>query len=233
MTTGELLTVDQAIVRMEELAAALPPRDGVAVFNRMYLKVTVLVRERLAGAYFDDPAALAELDAVFAARFLAAVDADRAGHRVAACWRPLFELRDRPGIHPLQFALAGMNAHIENDLPLAVLETCSRLGRRPAALAADYQRINDLLAQVEDEVRDELLPGPEELQLADPLLHVIGVWSIDKARDAAWASVLALWELRGLRLAYDAVASALAGSVGMVGRALLTPLDGAGAPGRG
>jgi len=228
MTISQAPTVEQAIERMREIGAGLAESDGVAVFNRMYLTVTELVRDRLGEAYFDDPAALAELDAVFAARYLAAVDADRASHRPTACWRPLFELRTHPGIHPLQYALAGMNAHIEHDLPLAVLATCERLGRTPHQLEADYQRINLLLAQVEDQVRDALLPGPDDLPVADPLMHVIGVWSIDKARDAAWASLLALWELRRVPPAFHALAAALSGSVGMASRALLTPLNGAG-----
>ncbi|MCX5209091.1 DUF5995 family protein [Kitasatospora sp. NBC_00240] len=226
MTISDSLTVDQAVDRMRALRDLLPAADGVAVFNRMYLTVTELVRDRLTDGYFEDPPAVAALDALFAGRYLRAVDAAAAGTRPPACWRPLFELRGHPGIHPLQFALAGMNAHIEHDLPLAVLDTCRQLGRRPAELAADYRRINDLLAQVEDEVRDSLLPGPDELPLADPLLHVAGVWSIDRAREAAWASVLALWELRPVPFAYTAVSTALDGSVGMVCRALLTPLDG-------
>ncbi|GAA2822867.1 DUF5995 family protein [Kitasatospora paracochleata] len=227
MTISDALTVDQVIARMDELRAALPPSDGVAVFNGMYLTVTRLVRERLDQAYFDDPAAMAELDGLFAGRYLAAVDDDRAGRRPNPCWRPLFDLRATPGIHPLQYALAGMNAHIEHDLPLAVLDTCRSLGRHPEQLATDYHRINDLLAQVEDQVRDELLPGPDDLPVAAPLMHVVGVWSIDRAREAAWASVLALWELRRVRPAYQLAVDALARSVGMVSRALLTPLDGA------
>ncbi|GAA2093739.1 hypothetical protein GCM10009759_20710 [Kitasatospora saccharophila] len=105
--TAPVLTVDQVVDRMTQLAAGLPLGDGVAVFNAMYLTVTRLVRDHLATAYFDDPATMAELDSVFAARYLAAVDDDRAGRRPAACWRPLFELRAAPGVHPLQFALAG------------------------------------------------------------------------------------------------------------------------------
>ncbi|MGW4816005.1 DUF5995 family protein [Kitasatospora cineracea] len=219
--TAPVLTVDQVVDRMTQLAAELPPADGVAVFNAMYLTVTRLVRDHLAAGYFDDPAAMAELDAVFAARYLTAVDDDRAGRRPAACWRPLFDLRAAPGVHPLQFALAGMNAHIENDLPLAVLDTCRLTGRTPDQLHADYLRINTLLAQVEAQVRTALLPVP----VGSPLLHVLSVWSIDRARDAAWASVLTLWELRRLPPARALVADALSGSVGMVSRALLTPLS--------
>lgn len=225
MTISEALTVDQVIDRMERLQATLPAGDGVGVFNHMYLRVTRLVAERLADGHFADPAGMSELDAVFAARYLEAVEAAASGRRPAHCWRPLFDLRGRTGIHPLQFALAGMNAHIEHDLPLSVLDTCRLLGQEPEDVRADYHRINDVLAQVEAEVREELLPCPDDLHAADRLLHVIGVWSIDRARDAAWASVLALWELRQSPLVEDAVAAALSRSVGMVSRALLTPVE--------
>ncbi|KJK58890.1 DUF5995 family protein [Saccharothrix sp. ST-888] len=226
MTTTDVLTVDQVLDRMRELAATLPQGDGVEVFNGMYLTVTELVRERLAAAYFDDPAGMARLDAVFAARYLSAVDTADSGGRTDACWRPLFELRGNPGIHPIQFAVAGMNTHIEHDLPLSVLDCCLALGLEPREAEADFHRVNDLLAQVEAQVREELLPAPEALRIADPLMHVVGVWSIDRARDAAWASVLGLWELRNAPHAYEAVTAALSGSVGMVSRALLTPLSG-------
>ena len=116
-----------------------------------------------------------------------------------------------------------MNAHIEHDLPLAVVDTCHRLGREPHDVAADYHRVNDLLARVEARVRESLLPDGGLLDAADPLLHLSGVWSVDKAREAAWASVLALWRLRPLPLAYAAVSAALDGSVGVLCRALLTP----------
>jgi hypothetical protein len=224
MTISEALTVDQAVARMEALQSALPAGDGVAVFNRMYLRVTRLVRERLGETYFADPAGISELDAVFASRYLDAVEAAAEGRRPAPCWRPLFDLRNRPGIHPLQYALAGMNTHIEHDLPLSVLDTCRLLGTRPEDVRADYHRINDLLAQVEAEVREELLPGPQAPAAAEALLHVLGVWSIDRAREAAWATVEALWELRHTPAVEDAVAGTLSRTVGMVSRALLTPV---------
>ena len=46
-------------------------------------------------------------------------------------WQPLFERRADPGIEPIQFALAGMNAHINHDLPLAVVATCPTWTARP------------------------------------------------------------------------------------------------------
>ncbi|MFG3053148.1 DUF5995 family protein [Kitasatospora sp. NPDC048239] len=219
-----LARVDAVIGRLRAVGAGLPEEDGVAVFNAVYLTVTELVRRRLDEPCFADPAAMAELDAVFAGRYLLAVDAVGAGRRPPACWRPLFELRAHPGVHPVQFALAGMNAHIQHDLPLAVVETCDRLGCEPQALAGDYQRIGGLLAEVETAVRERLMPGPDVLELAEPLTHLLGAWTVDAARDAAWASALALRALHGVPLASRALTAALDGSVGLLGRALLTPL---------
>ncbi|WP_329486544.1 DUF5995 family protein [Kitasatospora sp. NBC_01246] len=230
-------TVDEVLGRLRAIGAGLPLDDGVAVFNRMYLTVTDAVRRRLArpehsrGApdrlgrpYFADPAGMAELDVVFAGRYLLALDAEAAGRPVPACWRPLFALRAHRGVHPLQFALAGMNAHIQHDLPLAVLDTCRRLGCGPERLAGDYHRVNDLLAGVETAVREQLMPGPDALERAEPLTHLLGTWSVDTAREAAWATVRALWQLRGVPSAAAALAAALDTSVGLLGRALLTPL---------
>ncbi|MEU9040906.1 MULTISPECIES: DUF5995 family protein [unclassified Kitasatospora] len=223
-TVTEAATVEEVVGRLREIGAGLPQADGVAVFNRLYLDVTEAVRERLADGYFADPAAMAELDVVFAGRYLRAVAADAAGQEPPACWRALFALRAHPGVHPLQFALAGMNAHIQHDLPLAVVDTCRRRGCEPAAVEKDYHRINGVLAEVEAAVRERLMPGPDLLDHAEPLTHRLGAWSVASAREGAWTAVAALWELRHLPGAARAFAAALDGSVGLLGHALLLPL---------
>ncbi|MFJ8622896.1 DUF5995 family protein [Kitasatospora sp. NPDC093550] len=222
------ITVEEVVVRLREIGAGLPPADGVAVFNRLYLDVTEAVRDRLGVGYFADPRAMAELDVVFAGRYLRAVAADAAGQEPPACWRPLFALRAHPGVHPLQFALAGMNAHIQHDLPLAVVDTCRRRGCEPADVERDYHRVNGLLAGVERAVRERLMPGPDLLEHAEPLTHLVGAWSVGAAREEAWSAVGALWELRHLPNAARAFAAVLDGSVGLLGRALLLPLEPAG-----
>ncbi|WP_063752772.1 DUF5995 family protein [Streptomyces sp. NRRL S-350] len=223
-TVGDAATVEEVVGRLREIGAALPPADGVAVFNRLYLDVTQAVRDRLGPGYFADPPAMAELDVVFAGRYLRAVAADAAGREPPACWRPLFALRAHPGVHPLQFALAGMSAHIQHDLPLAVVDTCHRRGCGPGDVEEDYHRINGVLADVEAAVREQLMPGPDLLERAEPLTHLLGTWSVEAAREAAWSAVAALWELRHVPVAARAFAAALDCSVGLLGRALLLPL---------
>lgn len=215
------------MARMRALGAALPPRDGVAVFNRVYLAVTEEVGRRLTDGYFQDPAATQDLDVRFAARYLAAVDAVAAGRRPSACWRPLFQLRRHPGVRPLQFALAGMNAHIGHDLALALVETCRERKAEPEELEGDFDRVGTLLTGLEERIREDLMPGPDLLDVADPLTHLVGAWSLDKARGAAWAAFRALWGLRGLPELTEEFVERVDESVGLVGRFLLTPLPGA------
>lgn len=218
--------VVEVLARMRALAAALPAEDGVAVFNGVYLAVTEAVARRIGDGAFQDPAAAGELDIRFARRYFAAVDATAAGLRPPACWRPLFQLRRHPGVHPLQFALAGINAHIGHDLALAVLDTCRALECEPAALETDFDRVGGVLTSLEEGIRERLMPGPDVLDVADPLTHLIGSWSLDKARDGAWAAARALWIVRRLPDVTEELTERLDAGVGLVGRMLLTPLPG-------
>jgi hypothetical protein len=216
--------VDGVISRMRALDAVLPARDGVAVFNRVYLAVTEAVDRRIDAGRFPDARAAITLDVRFAERYLAAVDAVSQERRPPACWRPLFQFRRHPGVRPLQFALAGVNAHIGHDLALAVVDTCRTLACEPGDLEDEFDQVGDLLLSLEDRIREELTPGPELLRIADPLTHLLGAWSLERARDAAWTAARALWALRGLPDVAGEFTERLDTAVGFAGRMLLTPL---------
>ena len=216
--------VDAVVSRMRAISAALPERDGVAVFNRVYLTVTEEIDRRLDTGEFPDPRAAIALDVRFAERYLAAVDAAAADRRPPACWRPLFQLRHHPGVRPLQFALAGINAHIGHDLALAVVDACRTLGCEPPDLEDEFDRVGELLVALEERIREDLMPGPDLLQIADPLTHLLGSWSLERARDAAWVAARALWALRHCADMTEEFAERLDTAVGFAGRMLLTPL---------
>src|SRR5205823_3635296 len=109
--------VAAVIARMQAIDASLPANDGVAWFNRLYLRVTEAVQAELARTTFADAAFLARVDVAFANLYFAALEDTKAAPRA---WQPLLTCRRKRGIAPLQFAFAGMNAHINYDLPLAL-----------------------------------------------------------------------------------------------------------------
>ncbi|MEU5593879.1 DUF5995 family protein [Streptomyces sp. NPDC020298] len=217
-------SVEAVVSRMRALDGTLPARDGIAVFNRVYLAVTEEVERRLHAGAFSDVRAATALDVRFAERYLAAVDAVADDRRPPACWRPLFQLRRHPGVRPMQFALAGINAHIGHDLALAVVDTCRALGCEPADLEDEFDRVGDLLVALEERIREDLMPGPDLLQIADPLTHLLGSWSLERAREATWSAARALWALRRFEDLAEEFTDRLDSAVGFAGRMLLTPL---------
>jgi len=220
-------SVQDVIARLRSIDDELPSGDGAAVFNRMYLTVTEMVAARLSGGgkVFRDPEFMEHLDVTFASLWLEAYDA--AGDAMPKAWAPLFESRHNSLVLPIQFALAGMNSHIAHDLPVAVIETCRTHGASPgdAGVRDDYEAVNDLLAACEAKIRRSFLT--EAAQQAEehigPVAHLISSWKIDKARDAAWVNVEALWAIRGIGSLADRYRAALARTVGMASRCLLTP----------
>lgn len=220
-------TIDQVVARLEQLEAQLPPSDGVRWFNRLYLDVTLALRQYCQGGKLKAPPFLEDLDVYFGNRYFDAFDAAASGGQVPACWAPLFAARHDPGIAPLQFALAGMNAHIGHDLPIGVVETCQALGVIPADSCPqhdDYDAVNVILKQTEAQTKRWLLTGAiKELDhTVSPVDDTAAIWSIEAARAAAWVHAEVLWHLRGapqeLTTAYLAV---LDRTVGMENRALL------------
>jgi hypothetical protein len=196
--------------------------------------VTERVDTGLAGRRFGDPQFLERLDVAFAGLFFAALEShERDPGTAPPAWAPLFAARGQRGIAPLQFALAGMNAHINRDLPVALVDTCSALGVEPAERSpehADFERVNALLDAVEARVKGAYLTGP--LALLDRLVHrvdrlddVVAMWDVRRARDAAWTNAEALWTLRGRPELRDRFLLALDRMVGLAGRGLLVPAD--------
>jgi Family of unknown function (DUF5995) len=218
-------TIADVIARMQAIDALLPANDGLKWFNRLYLMVTQQVDLNPPGGAWQDPAWLTRLDVVFAGLYFNAVAGYLSGSSaVPSSWSALFEARYRTGVDRIQFALAGMNAHINHDLALALLATDAELKVIPAldsAEHADYQSVNDLLAKV--------MPGALTMLATDTLGvlaqdtgkigRLLAFWDICRARDLAWDFASHLRVLAGLNR--DAALAAQDAVTGALGRAIL------------
>jgi Family of unknown function (DUF5995) len=218
-------TVAEVIAQLEAVGAALPATDGLACFNRMYLEVTKQVYTELGQGFYADPAFMTQLDVTFASLYFSAADAAGDPAAVPLAWRPLVQQRDNAGIEPVQFALAGMNAHINHDLPLAVVATCAALATPPEAGAhyADYQKVDQLLDAAEQSVRQSFESAPELAvdQHMAAVSSLIANWAINSARDLAWNNSLLLWQVRDDPIARGLLVDSLAASAALSSRLLL------------
>jgi hypothetical protein len=228
-TAPPVASVEDAVARMVAIDQALPNADGISCFNRLYLEVTKSVLAHLGQATFANPQFLTRLDVTFANLYFAALSAFVGGGApTPRAWWPLFAARSNRCIAPIQFALAGMNAHINRDLPVALVGTFTAMGLTPADPSPehdDYERVNALLAETEKQVKDLYLDQLGRTLDAEfgEVDDVIAMWSVDAARDAAWTHAQVMWHLRGLEFVADAYFTTLDRSVGLASRGLLVP----------
>jgi len=220
----------EVIARMRKIVAALPPDDGVRAFTALYLAVTEAVEGAVKPGGFEDVPFMRRLDVVFANLYFDALRNWLLGTGpVPKAWAPLVEARGKEGVLPLQFALAGMNAHINRDLPLALVTTCEghRVELRSgSAQQRDYRRINPLLALVEGQVKAQLVTDAlREFDIAlGKVDDVIAMWKVEHAREAAWVQAETLWAIRGFPQLRAEFVRTLDRLVGLAGRGVLRPL---------
>ena len=182
-------SVSEAVARLREIEASAPRSDGVVCFARLYREVTEGVAAQLDAHTFQNNAFVEALDLGFAGLFFAAYAAfARDPSDDAACLAAALRAARAPRTSRRSSSrVAGMNAHINRDLPVALVDTCRALGldlRDGSPEHADYLRVNALLAKVEARVKQSYLTG--WTKLADRLLHraghvddVVAMWDVD------------------------------------------------------
>jgi Family of unknown function (DUF5995) len=222
-------SIDEVIAIMQAIDHDLPDSDGVKWFNRLYLRVTTSVGSAVGTRKFNDTAFMTTLDVVFANLYFSALAAGASDvRRAPSAWRPLLEARNQSGIARIQFALAGMTAHINRDLPAGIVQSFLALGGDPIAAdlrEQDFDSINEILERVEEEVKVEFAVGLVGAvdRLGGPVDDAVAMWKVRAARSAAWTNAQVLWGLRNFPRLHDRFFDRLDGLVGMTGRGLLLP----------
>jgi hypothetical protein len=188
--------IDEVVVALDHIiAAALAERSRIGLFAALYRQVTLRVRQGILDGAFDDGPRMDRLDTVFANRYLDALATWQAGGRPSKCWRVAFDATHLDDLLILQHLLLGINAHINLDLGVAAAQVCP--GAALPGLRADFERINQILATLTDDVEDVL-------ERFSPLIHLIDRFgdefddsivnfSLTAAREDAWlhAQILA------------------------------------------
>ena len=118
-------------------------------FHHLYVATTTEIEQRLTAGTFEAPEFICALDARFAVRYLSAVRAMAVGDEVPRSWRVV--LGDREEASLLARTAAGVNAHINFDLPFALLAALRDAPAFPAETRPeyrDYLQVNEIFYEL-------------------------------------------------------------------------------------
>jgi hypothetical protein len=182
-------SIDEVIDQLDEIIVwSIENGSRLGYFPALYRRVTAEIRDRIAAGYFDDAERMTRFDIIFANRYLDAFAAYRRGEPCTDAWRLAFDSSQRWSPIVLQHLLLGMNAHISLDLGITAAQSCDDC--ELDLLQADFNRINEVLAELVDEVQRELAGIWPPLRLLDWLAgrldEALSDFAMEIARDAAW-----------------------------------------------
>ena len=192
-------SISDVLTAMRSIDSLCVQGDGLKWFNWLYLQVTEAVENRVAGGGFNDPAWLSELDVQFATLYFTALRAKLTGSPCPGCWDAMFSSRQQVDIARIQFAFAGMNAHINHDLALAIMATCkstSTVPQHDMPEYGDYTSLNasmDALINTAKQTLNVRLLGVA-LPAASHIEDTVAAWDLAAARETAWNTAQNLWQ---------------------------------------
>lgn len=191
-------SVPEVLTCLSELEAALyAQQDRRAVFTTTYLTMTREIAARIVHQDYHDPEWVGQYAIAFAELYRLAFLAYERGERekVPRSWQISFDTSSRGENLLLQDMLLGVNAHINHDLPLALVAVT--IDPRREERRDDHFAVNEAIRHATDAVQDRFghLYAPV-YKLLDRVLgdydERIANFSIEKARLNAWASAVSL-----------------------------------------
>jgi len=182
-------TIDQVIHHLDEIIqAAKETKSRLGYFAALYRKVTVEIQKGIAAGQFDDGKRMEKLDVIFANRYLEAYRQHVSGGEPTRSWQLAFEAAEQWRPTVLQHLFLGMTAHIDLDLGIAAAQTVE--GRDLATLQGDFDKINQILTSLLNEVQQDLAEVWPLLKFFDlaagDLDETLSRFGIEIARGRAW-----------------------------------------------
>src|SRR5215472_1923207 len=197
---------------LERMEAAGDPKR---IFHGTYLRTTIAVAEEIKRpGGFADPEWTERWDVAFAALYLQALEEVQAGKAPSRPWAVAFAARGELPV--LNRLLLGMNAHINYDLPQALLEVITDEEFDDAELLArreaDHKAIDHILASRVSAEGDEMASiygaGSRLDRLLKPFNQRGTRRFLREARRKVWANAISLSRAR--RAGAEAYAARLA-----------------------
>lgn len=198
MTATPYRSIDDVVAGLTALERLYRDRgDRRAMFATLYCVVSAEMRVRAGRGEFADPAWVTRYAVAFANLYREALhryDTNQLD-RVPRAWRLAFDAARAGNSLVLQDVLLGVNAHVNNDLPLAL--TAVTIDPDRSLRYRDHAAVNAVLASVTERATARLAalyaPGFTSMDAcAGQLDEIASAFSLDVARDSAWEAAVSL-----------------------------------------
>lgn len=191
--------IDQVLTDLDQIIAeTVADNNYLGVFTYVYRRTTAQIKDAIDDGRFADGDRLERLDVIFAQRYIDAYRQWKAKEPHTQSWAEAFQAR-HARITILQHLFLGMNAHINLDLGIAAAEVAP--GEAIHAIKGDFMIVNDILAELTEEMQDRIGRVSPLFFLADWLGgtkdETFANFSIKKARGFAWGVATKLAFLNG------------------------------------
>lgn len=187
--------IDEVVAHLDNIIAVCKQQQSrIGYFACLYQKMTLAVKQGIANNIFANGSRMELLDVNFANRYLQAWEANSNRLTCTRSWSTVFTSSATNNLIVLQHLILGINTHINLDLAIAAAQTCP--GNQIFELEADFNKINDIIAALMQNVQDDLSSVWPPLKLITTIANhqqdAILNFSIAAARKASWANALAL-----------------------------------------
>jgi hypothetical protein len=175
--------------------------DRRAIFLTLYGVVSAEMRTQLAQGRFGDNEWVRRYTIAFANLYGEALRAYDEGRPAAVpkAWRLCFDAAARGSGLVLQDMFLGVNAHVNNDLPLALTAVSIEPDR--VARYRDHAAVNAVLASVTERATQRITalyaPGVAMMdECAGQIDELLSLFSLEVARESAWEAAVSLANAR-------------------------------------
>jgi hypothetical protein len=151
-------TIDQVVDAIQGIISwSIANESRLGYFAALYKRITIAIRTGIAQNLFQNGPRMQLFDVTFASRYFAALNGyfhPGAFPQPSHCWRVAFDGATHPEPIIVQHMLAGVNAHIDLDLGIAVEQVAP--GAALPSIQIDFDIVNKVLAAQVNVVVDEI-----------------------------------------------------------------------------
>lgn len=186
-------TIEEVLKKLDEIIIWCKENKSPAgYFACTYRIMTAQVLKGIQQKKFEDNPRMTKLDIAFASRYLDAWENYSKGKKCTNSWYMAFEATKNKDLLILQHIFLGMNAHINLDLGISAASIMPN--RKINPLKTDFERINSVIASINQNVQDSLNKICYPVELIDKLSNgkdnAVLDFAISKARDTSWATAV-------------------------------------------